>query len=119
MRQFYIIGGVVLLVLIFVALYFFSPRFSGNVILSVDEFSEMSKVEIKNLEFSPMEIVVNVGDTVEWTNSDSAEHMITSSVFDSGVLKKGEKYSYTFNEVGEYEYSCVYYQSMIGKVVVV
>src|SRR5438105_13999614 len=48
-------------------------------------------IEIKDFAFSPATLTVKVGDTVTWTNQDSAPHSATAddSSFDTGVLSKG------------------------------
>ena len=69
-------------------------------------------------------IEIKVGDTVTWINNDSSPHSVTSSSsssnsnFDSGVLRKGETFSFTFDREGEYPYFCTLHPSMVGTVVV-
>ena len=58
------------------------------------------------------------GTTVKWTNLDTAAHTATGDNFDSGNLKLGESWSYTFNEVGEFDYRCALHPTMKGKLVV-
>ncbi len=70
--------------------------------------------------YSPNPVKVRAGETVTWVNDDSARHTATSNdgVFDSGVLRKGEAFSYTFDEAGEYPYFCAVHPKMVGTVVV-
>lgn len=51
---------------------------------------------------------VPFGATVVWTNDDSVPHSVTSndSTFDSGQIKPGAKFSYTFTRSGTYRYYC-------------
>ena len=62
---------------------------------------------------------IKVGDTVKWIATGSA-HTVTStgtpSFLSSGHLNDGDKYSYTFDESGEYAYVCDYHPSMTGVV---
>jgi plastocyanin len=80
-------------------------------------------VEIKLFIFKPLEIEVPVGTNVVWTNEDAIEHSVShgtpekpGQVFDSDFFTRGEKFSYTFNEPGEYDYFCKRHPSMKGKI---
>ncbi len=76
-------------------------------------------VSIIGFQFNPSTIEINKGDTVIWTNEDSAPHTVTSAgFFDSGNMVKGQTYIRTFNEAGTFDYICTYHPSMLGKVVV-
>lgn len=70
--------------------------------------------------FSPNPVEVKVGETVTWINDDSGRHTVTSKdgVFDSGMMGKGQSFSYTFNKAGEYSYHCSPHPNMAGTVVV-
>jgi manganese oxidase len=70
--------------------------------------------------FSPNPLEVNVGETVTWVNDDSGRHTVTSKdgVFDSGIMGKGQSFSYTFDKPGEYPYHCSPHPNMVGTVVV-
>jgi plastocyanin len=76
-------------------------------------------VEIKNFKLPTL--TIKVGDTIEWTNEDSAVHTTTSTddeTFDSGRLRDGEKYSFTFTEKGTFPYFCEVHPSMKGTIIV-
>lgn len=79
------------------------------------------KVEIEDFAFSPATLTVKVGTTVTWTNKDNVGHTATSDtgVFDSGMLQKGESYSFTFSQAGTYPYFCAPHPYMVGTIVVV
>ncbi len=74
--------------------------------------------------YNPNPIEIKVGDTVTWINNDSSPHTVTSSsndgsiTFDSDVLRRGETFSFTFDEEGQYPYLCTLHPSMVGTVVV-
>ena len=70
--------------------------------------------------FSPNPVEVKVGETVTWINDDSGRHTITSKdgTFDSGVMGKGQSYSFTFDKAGQYPYFCSPHPGMVGTVVV-
>jgi len=77
-------------------------------------------VEIKDLAFSPATLTVAIGTTVTWTNQDSVNHTVTSrtGIFDSGIMSRGDTYSLTFNDVGDFEYYCTLHPDMVGHVIV-
>ncbi len=77
-----------------------------------------NKVAIKGFSFNPKEITVKLGDTVTWTNEDSATHTVTGSGWSSGDLGQGQTYSKTFDKSGTYEYHCNFHPSMLGNVIV-
>ncbi|TLX84203.1 MAG: PEFG-CTERM sorting domain-containing protein [Thaumarchaeota archaeon] len=83
--------------------------------------------------FTPNPVQIAPGDTVKWTNTDSGSgsttHTVTSghledndagSLFTSGdaPLKKGQTYSFTFNNPGTYDYFCMIHPWMAGQVIV-
>ena len=70
--------------------------------------------------FSPNPVEVKVGETVTWINDDSGRHTVTSKngVFDSGMMGKGQSFSYTSDKAGEYPYFCEPHTNMVGTVVV-
>ncbi|WSQ09678.1 plastocyanin/azurin family copper-binding protein [Streptomyces sp. NBC_01231] len=69
------------------------------------------------------QLVVQVGQTVQWTNHDSVPHTVTTTKapvkFDSGTLNKGDSWSYTFTKTGTYEYYCAVHPDMVSSVKVV
>ena len=77
-------------------------------------------VLIQGFKFVPADVTVKVGDTVIWTNEDSAPHTVESSdgALKSDELSKGDKFTYTFTKAGKYEYSCGIHTSMHGSVTV-
>jgi len=81
----------------------------------------MKSVSIAGFAFNPSDLVIGVGDTIIWTNGDSAAHIVVSdsgSEISSGNLAQGQMYSHTFTKAGTYEYHCSIHPSMKGKVVV-
>jgi len=69
-----------------------------------------------------------VGETVTWSNDDTAAHTVTSgeaavpesvqAVFDSSLFMAGTTWSFTFDEEGEYPYFCMVHPWMAGMVIV-
>ena len=74
--------------------------------------------------FSPANITINAGDTVEWPNVDTAAHTVTSGspadgpsgVFDSSLLMADATFAFTFEDAGEYDYFCMVHPWMVGSV---
>ena len=77
-------------------------------------------VQIQGFAFGPGTLTVAVGDTVTWTNADSAPHTVSaeSGAFDSGNLDEGQAFSFTFDTPGTYTYRCDYHSEMTGTIVV-
>jgi len=83
--------------------------------------------------FLPSTITVNVGETVTWSNDDSAAHTVTSGIteyhnipgsqgpdghFDSSLFLAGSTFDVTFDTSGNYPYFCMVHPWMNGFVVV-
>tara|TARA_Y100000766_G_scaffold3380_1_gene2615 strand:- start:3057 stop:6032 length:2976 start_codon:yes stop_codon:yes gene_type:complete len=77
-------------------------------------------IDIQGYAFSPSSITINVGDTIVWTNYDSASHTVTSNdgTFDSGSITNGNTFSFTFTSAGTFDYYCAPHPSMTGSVTV-
>lgn len=84
------------------------------------EMSQMgsTSIDIQNFSFNPATLTVKMGDTVTWTNNDSANHQIKSDTFNSAPLSNGQTYSFTFKTAGTYNYSCAIHPSMTGTIIV-
>lgn len=58
---------------------------------------------------------IHAGNTVSWANDDDAQHTITfddGSIKSSENLKPGSQFSITFDNPGEYNYSCKYHKDL-------
>jgi plastocyanin len=79
-------------------------------------------VMIMNYAFTPAALTVAVGDTVTWTNEDTAPHTVTVTSgpvkFGSSNLQKGQSYTYTFTTAGTYQYYCAVHPDMKASVTV-
>jgi plastocyanin len=77
-------------------------------------------VRITATAFSPKTITVNYGDTVTWTNADTANHQLVANngIFASGLLKTGQSYSFTFKGAGKYPYHDALKPSLSGTITV-
>ncbi len=76
-------------------------------------------VSINNFAFNPASVTISTGDTVRWTNKDSATHTVKGSSFESGSIAQGDTYEFMFTEPGVYDYTCSIHPSMKGTVTVV
>ena len=79
-----------------------------------------AEVKIDNFSFTPAELRVSVGTTVQWTNRDDIPHTVVSTdkVFKSKVLDSDDEYSFTFSTPGTFTYFCSVHPKMTGKVIV-
>ena len=79
-----------------------------------------SAVRIRDFEFAPGSVTVNVGDTVTWTNDGPTAHTATAQngSFDTGLLSAGQSGSHTFDQAGSFAYYCAPHPNMTGTIVV-
>jgi plastocyanin len=87
--------------------------------------------------YKPLKVAIKVGQTVEWVNNAETLHSVTTDPdsaqkpgdvasppgaqpFDSGFMKPGMTFDYTFTVPGTYKYLCLPHEKdgMIGYVVV-
>ncbi len=80
----------------------------------------VTQITMANFAFAPANIQVRQGTTVTWTNDDQAPHTVTfrSGGVDSGVLRTGQSFHYTFTSPGTYDYYCVIHPYMVARVTV-
>jgi plastocyanin len=70
-------------------------------------FSATKPVEITSAGFKPKTVTIDFGDTVTWTNKDTANHLISAdnaAFTGSPVLAANQAYSYTFMKAGSFGY---------------
>ena len=80
----------------------------------------MGASTLTNTAFSPDLADVAVGTTVTWTNTDSVAHTSTSNatVWNSGTVAPGGRFSFTFQTAGTFAYHCAIHPGMVGTVIV-
>jgi len=81
----------------------------------------VTAVEIVDFSFGPKEATVAVGDTLTWTNADSATHTVTgkeNEILMSDDLEMDATYEVTFEEAGTFEYVCKFHPNMQGTITV-
>jgi hypothetical protein len=77
-------------------------------------------------EFVPQNISIFRGTIVQWTNLDNVNHTVQSQdgegniigVFNSDVLKPGDKFEVTFDEIGSFDYLCSLHPWRVGSIIV-
>jgi len=77
------------------------------------------EVDIKDFAYNPDPVTISIGQSVTWTNQDSAPHTATArdrDVLQSGTLNQGDTYTQTFDTPGTYEYFCEFHPNMKGTV---
>lgn len=81
-------------------------------------FAAEHAVAIKGMRFVPPSISVASGDTITFTNEDSAPHTATADdgAFDTGRLGKGESATVTVSAAGDHPYTCLIHPMMKGTV---
>lgn len=78
-------------------------------------------ISISNNAFSPTSIIVPAGSTVMWTNNDDHAHriMFQNGQYSAFLMAPGQSSSQQFNHPGTYDYSCMLYPSMQGRITVI
>ncbi len=74
--------------------------------------------------YVPTSVSINTGDTISWSNDDTAAHTVSSGtpvggpdgVFDSSLFMAGATFDVTFDNPGSYDYFCMVHPWMVGKV---
>ena len=103
-----------------------APAAFAEVTVSAPAGSSVPGCEDTNECFIPEDVSVAVGETVTWSNDDTAAHTVTSGsasdgpdgVFDSSLFMAGTTFEATFDEAGSFEYFCMVHPWMVGSVIV-
>ena len=74
------------------------------------------QIVIENFGYSPSDVTIAPGTKVTWINKDEAPHTATSTSpdkkFNSGGLDTDDKFSFVFNDKGDYPYFCSLHPQM-------
>src|SRR5215211_4148883 len=91
------------------ALLIFAPAASAQ---------EEMTVSIQDFFFEPDQITVAPGTPVTWVNDGEEPHTSTADdgTWDSGTLQPGERFSFTFDEPGDYSYLCEIHPDMTATI---
>lgn len=83
-----------------------------------DENLNSYTVNIQEFDFDPAVLKIKQGETVTWLNKDIVTHQINTDQFNSNIFATNESFSYTFNNVGNFDYYCDLHPSMKGLIIV-
>jgi plastocyanin len=72
----------------------------------------------KGFAFTPTSLTVKVGDTVTFSNEDSAPHVVKIDNAELGQQAPGASVTWKASKAGTFPYSCTIHPSMTGEVVV-
>lgn len=78
------------------------------------------RAAMKNLAYLPRKLEIVAGTTVAWKNDDPLDHSVTADdkSFDSGLIKSGATWRWTFTQPGTYHVTCTPHPFMRITVVV-
>lgn len=97
----------------------YAPQPSGSVApVAPQSGSGTLLIDIKGFSFISQTARVSPGTKVTWKNYDDASHSVVGANFKSGPLAKGQSFSHTFTQPGDYFYSCGIHPNMKGEIVV-
>ncbi|QBI19958.1 copper-binding protein [Egibacter rhizosphaerae] len=77
-----------------------------------------TEVSVVDNAFEPEVLEVEVGETVTWNWEGTSAHNVSGDGFESPLQEEGT-FTHTFEEPGEYDYTCTPHGGMDGTVVVV
>ncbi len=95
-----------------------------TVTISMPSGTSVPGCEETNACYIPAAVNVNAGDTVVWSNDDTAAHTVTGGTptggpdgsFDSGLVMAGASFEIVADTSGSYDYFCMVHPWMIGNV---
>lgn len=81
---------------------------------------EGPRVFVRDNFYTPNSMTVSAGTTVVWEHQGRVEHSVSSLLgfFESGVLRGGDYFTYTFSAPGRYDYFCRFHITNRGVIVV-
>jgi plastocyanin len=71
-----------------------------------------------NFAFDPATVTVKVGDTITFTNNDSAPHIVKIDGQDLGSQAPGASVTWTATKAGSFPFVCTIHPNMTGTVTV-
>jgi len=102
------------------------PAAFAETMVSMPVGSSAPGCETTNECYIPEEVSIAVGETVTWSNDDTAAHTVTSGnagdgvdgIFDSSLFAAGTTFTHTFEDEGTFDYFCMVHPWMVGVVTV-
>jgi len=79
------------------------------------------QIKMQNIQFSPKDTTVKVGDKVTWTNDDNTDHNVTAESgadFKSKDFGNGGTFSFTADKAGTIKYVCTIHPGMTATLTV-
>jgi len=103
----------------------FAAHGEGGMSATVENAADSSTPGCEPDCFIPSTVVITVGGTVTWENTDTAAHTASSGtpaggpdgVFDSSLIISGGSYSVTLDDEGTYPYFCMVHPWMTGTII--
>lgn len=91
----------------------------GSLDFSDEIPADAPHIDQHSLAFEPSNLTVDTGETVYFSNSESAVHTIDANGENiSGDMRKGDVVAFTFDTPGEYTITCPYHPQMRATIVV-
>jgi len=122
------IGSLFVVLTLVVGIIAFAPSAFADASVTMTKGSSAAQTCVTaNNCFDPAQVNVAPGDTVTWTNADTASHTVTSgkpsdnqtgTVFDSSLVKAGATFAFKFTDAGTFDYYCQVHPWMTGQVIV-
>lgn len=77
-------------------------------------------VVIEDMQFSPANLTIRLGEQIVWVNKDLFPHTVTSATkaFDSGSIAANGSWSFTPRKAGAYPYMCTFHPTMKATITV-
>jgi len=96
--------GCAISTMVLIAGFLACSKDSGNPVSPPPSTTHRKVIEMRDNFFSPKDLVISVGDTVEWVNVGNNQHTTTSGtgctadgIWNSGLLSKGGKFMAIFD----------------------
>ncbi len=94
--------------------------------VSIPKGTSSPGCEKANLCYDPPNVTIFVGGDIIWRNDDFSPHTVTSgialtgpdNIFNSGLIKAGQTFSFRFDSSGEFKYFCMIHPWATGMVTV-
>ena len=104
----------IIILAILILLYNLYRLFFPVVIEHMD--TDFINVDISDFEFSPPRLELRRGMTIVWKNLGKVDHTVTSdsNIFNSGILKPNQTFSWKFDQLGQFPYHCTLHPNMKG-----
>ena len=101
-----------------------SPAAGPPAMVSIPRGTSAPGCEERGACYEPMRISAGPGESVTWTNDDTAAHTVTGGAadggpdgtFDSGLLLPGGSFTHRFDDEGEHAYYCIVHPWAAGYV---